>query len=448
MGEREKFGSKLGFILAASGSAVGLANLWRFPWLVGQYGGATFILVYLIFLVFLGYPLLLNEIVIGRKSQKNIVGAYKILSPKSPLYVFGLIAVLGMMLILSYYSAIAGWTLAYTVRSAIGTYSQMTSDEIGNAFGSFISNPREVFFWQFIFLVLTAIVVSKGIKNGIEKISKILMPSLFIILLILMVRSLTLDGAMEGLTFYLKPDISKISLEMIIAAMGQSFFSLSVGIGAILIYGSYLDKDVDLPYSAGMIAIFDLLVSFIGGLVIIPAVFAFGLNPDQGPGLTFITLPNVFNQMPFGQFFGSLFFLLLAFASFTTTINMMETFVAYFKDEWNITRKKAVWIIGVLVTFIMGIPSVLSFGPWADFKIFFGMDFFTAADYLVSNIVMPLGAVMMAVLSGFIWGSRNAIEEANLGAEKFKIGRWWAISVKFIAPILVVIIFLSIIGVI
>lgn len=439
MEQREKFGSKMGFILAAAGSAVGLANLWRFPWLVGKHGGALFILVYLFFLGILGYPLLLNEIVVGRKSQRSIVGAYKKLAPGKPLFILGLVAVLGMMLILSYYSAVAGWTAFYTVKSAIGGFNGMDAAQIGDAFGSFISSPWQVFGWQFLFLVLTALVVGKGIQNGIEKISKILMPGLFVILIILIFRSVTLDGAMEGLKFYLYPDFSKFSLQLLVDAMGQSFFSLSVGIGAILIYGSYLDKDVDLPFSAGMIAIFDTLVAVLGGLLIFPAVFAFGLEPGQGPGLTFVTLPNVFNQMPFGQFFGALFFLLLAFAAFTTTINMMETFVAYFRDEWNMSRMSAVWIVGVVVTFILGIPSVLSF---TETK-FFGLDFFDLADKIVSNIIMPVGAIALAVLSAWIWGSKEAIEEANTGALKFRVGKLWIFSLKFVAPILVIIVILA-----
>ena len=439
---RESFGSKMGFVLAAAGSAVGLANLWRFPWLVGTYGGATFIVVYLIILAFLGYPLLLNEVMIGRKAQRNIVGAYKILAPNTPLFYLGLVAVLGMIVILSYYSAVAGWTLAYTAKTALGTFNNLSSEEIGTSFKAFISNPQEVFIWQFLFLILTALVVNKGVEKGIEKSSKILMPFLFVLLVILAIRSLTLDGAMEGVRFYLMPDISKISLDMIIAALGQAFFSLSVGIGAMLIYGSYLKRDVDLPSSTAMVAIFDLLVAFIGGLVIIPAVFAFGLNPGEGPGLTFVTLPNVFNQMPLGMFFGTLFFLLLAFAAFTTTINMMETFVAYFKDEWGLSRQKAVWIIGVVITFIIGIPSVLSFGPWSEFTIF-GLIFFDFADYVVSNIIMPIGAIMLAVLSGWIWGTKNALDELNDGAVSFKIGYWWAFIIKYLAPILVLVILIS-----
>lgn len=443
---REQWTSKFGFIVASVGAAIGLGNVWRFPYITGKYGGAAFLVVYVLAALFIAIPLLMTEFAIGRKTQLNYTGALRKMRPGTPWYLLGLVGVAVMVLVLSFYFGIAGWTLAYVARSVTGSYVGLTPNEIAESFGKFVSNPSEVLVWQIIVTILTAYVVIKGIKNGIEKWCKILLPTLFVFIVVLAVRSLTLPGAATGLSFYLKPDFSKLNPEAILAAMGQVFFTLSVGCGNMVIYGSYLSKKDTIGGTSLTVAAGDSLAAFLMGLVIFPAVFAFGLDPTTGPVLTFITLPSIFTQMKFGMFFATLFYLLLFMAAFTSTIALLEGIVGYVVDEWRWERKKTV-IYTCIGLFILGIPSVLSFGPWSDFTPFFGKTFFDAIDFLVSNILLPGGGLIMAIFAGWVWGIKSALEEINSG-EGMKVGSWYSISIKFIAPIAILFIMLQGLGII
>jgi NSS family neurotransmitter:Na+ symporter len=350
---REQWGTRVGFIFAAVGSAVGLGNLWRFPHLTGSNGGAAFLIIYLIIIALIGITIMLSELAIGRATQLNAVGAFKKLSKKWTFV--GVMGVIAGFVILSYYSVIGGWSIGYMVRSLTGVFSGDTAE----LFGSFVSNTWEPLIWHAVFMGLTIGIVYNGIKGGIERASKIMIPALFIMLIIIIVRSLTLPGAAEGVAFYLKPDFSKVTGGTIMAALGQAFFSLSLGMGCMVTYGSYLSKKENLVSSSAIIPISDTLAAFLAGLAILPAVFAFGFDPSSGPGLMFITLPAVFAQMPLGTFFGFLFFVLVTIAALTSAISLLEVCSAYVIDEWKWSRKKTTLIMG-LVIFLLGIPSSLS----------------------------------------------------------------------------------------
>lgn len=443
---REQWSSRVGFILAAVGSAVGLGNVWRFPYITGKYGGAAFVLVYLLAVVLLGIPLMLTEFALGRNTQRNATGALRKLAPGTPWWLLGMSSVTVGVLVLSFYASVTGWTLAYVVRSVAGTYSGLTPEQVGAAFGRFLNSSAEVIFWQFLVMVLTVYVVAKGVKSGIETACKYMMPALVIMELALVVRSLTLPGAAKGLEFYLKPDFRKLSGAAVLAAVGQCFFSLNVGAGQCLIYGSYLPRGESLLGSSLWIAAGETLVALLAGLIIFPAVFAFGLSPGEGPGLTFVTLPNVFNHMPAGGFFAALFYLFLFFAAFTSTIALLEITVGYVVDEWKWSRAKAALAAGIFI-FLLGVPSSLSFGPWEGVKIFFGRNFFEFIDFLVSNLLLPIGGILYSVFAAWVWGVKPALEEINAGTGP-KVGAWWTLCSRFVVPIIVFIVMLSGLGII
>lgn len=443
---REQWGSRLGFLLAAVGSAVGLGNVWRFPYITGKYGGAAFLVVYLFAVVFMAVPLMMTEFAIGRHAQRNATGALKMIKPGTNWWLLGMSSVTIGVLVLSFYASVAGWTLAYFLRSIAGSYAGLSPDQVGAAFGGFLNRSWEVIFWQVVVMIATIYVVGRGIAGGIEKCCKFMMPSLIIVALILMIRSVTLPGAGAGLSFYLKPDFSKLTAAGILAAFGQCFFSLNVGAGQCVIYGSYLSKKESIAGNSLWIAAGDTLVAFLAGLIVFPAVFAFGLSPAEGPPLTFITLPNVFNHMPAGMFFGALFYLLLFLAAFTSTIALLEITVGYVIDEWKWPRLKAAIAAGTFI-FLLGIPSSLSFGPWGGIKILLGRNFFELVDFLVSNILLPVGAILYAVFASWIWGQAAALEEINSGTG-MKVGSWWTVCNKYIVPIVVGIMLLTGLGII
>lgn len=446
MKQSEQWASKLGFILATAGSAIGLGAIWKFPYIAGKSGGGIFLLIFLIFTVFIGLPILLAEFVIGRGSGKDAISAYRFFKPHSKWYLVGLLGMITCFILLSFYSVVGGWILLYLVEALLGNVSGISSDSYGELFNTLISNPIYAILSQFIFMIITIWVVARGIQNGIEKASKIMMPALFVAFIILIIRSLTLDNIGEGLSFFFYPDFSNLSSDTILFALGQSFFSISVGVSVMVTYSSYLSKKEDLPKSATTIVLMNVFISILAGLAIFPAVFSFGFEPTDGPGLLFIVLPAVFDQMPFGVIFLIVFLLLFLFATLTSAFSMLEIIVAAVTKGDTTKRKKVTWITGILI-FIVGIPSALSFGMLGDITIF-GHIIFDAADFLVSNILMPIGALMIAIFAAFKIPKNVLWEEMSAGSTIGKrLFASWLFLMKFIAPVAIIIVFLDVIGV-
>ncbi|KAB3534706.1 sodium-dependent transporter [Alkaliphilus pronyensis] len=439
--QRDQWGSKIGFILAAAGSAIGLGNIWKFPFMAGQNGGGAFVFLYFAILIVVGFTLMMAELTIGRHTQLSPVGAYRKLKAKWAWV--GFLGVLAGFLILSFYSVIGGWVIRYIVKALTGAFTISDPDALGGLFGAFITNPLEPLVYHAIFMALTLGIVIGGVKGGIEKYSKILMPSLFVMMILIMIRSLTLDGAMEGVKFLLLPDFSKINGGVVLAALGQVFFSLSLGMGTMITYGSYLNKDENLVDSSIQIPLLDTAIALVAGLAILPAVFAFGFNPEGGPGLLFITLPAVFSQMPLGSLFGVLFFVLVLFAALTSSISLLEVVVAYFVDEKNWDRKKSSLVFGLII-FLFGIPSSLGIGIWSDIRIIAGRDILDSVDFVASNVLLPLGGMLLCIFIGWVWGLDNAFKEVtNNGKIKFPLMNVWGFLVKWVAPIAIGIVFVQ-----
>lgn len=434
--------SRMGFILAASGSAIGLGNVWKFPYITGQNGGGAFVLVYLACIAVVGLPIMLAEFTLGRRTNLNPVGAFQAIRPDSPWVSTGFMGVLAGFLILSFYAVVGGWTLAYTVKSfshAVDHFA--TPQEAGQFFGAFIANPVEVLIYHALFMGLCIAIVIRGVESGIERACDILMPTLVLMLFGLMLRALTLPGAMEGVKFYLYPDFSKISPGVILIAMGQAFFSLSLGMGAMLTYGSYLSEKENLTSATVYVVLFDTLIALLMGMVIFPAVFAMGLEPTEGPSLVFSVLPAVFSGMPFGTVVSIIFFILLAIAALTSGISLLEVVVAYFIDQRGWPRKKAVLIMGSVI-YVLGVPSALSFGLLADVKLA-GMNFFDHIDNIASNYLLPLGGMLTAIFVGWVWGPKAALEEIEKHETRFHWGAAWTFLLRYVSPVLVAIIFLA-----
>jgi NSS family neurotransmitter:Na+ symporter len=441
--KRGLWATRMGFIMAASGSAVGLGNVWKFPYIVGENGGGAFVLVYLICIAVVGLPIMLAEFTIGRKTSLNPVGAFRQLQPSNTPWVgIGFMGVLAGFLILSFYGVVGGWTLAYVVKSLTHSLDQFTNPaDAGNFFGGFIANTGEVMFYHAVFMGLTLAIVIRGVHGGIEKACGILMPTLVVMLVILMIRSLTLDGAMGGLKFYLYPDFSKLTGQSILVAMGQAFFSLSLGMGAMITYGSYLPAKENLTSATFYVVLFDTLIALLMGLVIFPAVFAMGLEPTEGPGLVFSVLPAVFTGMPFGWVASILFFTLLAIAALTSAISLLEVVVAYFIDQKGWGRKKAVLVMGLII-FALGIPSGLSFGLMSEFKPL-GMNFFDHVDNIASNYLLPIGGMLTAIFVGWVWGTKEAHKEIERHETTFHWAGYWEFVIRYIAPIAVAVVFFA-----
>lgn len=434
--QRESWTSRMGFILAAAGSAVGLGNIWRFPYIAGTNGGAAFLLVFLAAVILIGYPLMVTEMTLGRKTHRNPIGAFKSLAPNTPWWLVGALSVFTALAILSYYSVIAGWSLSYIFKALSGFSSEMAFGEI---FTQHISGIGIPILWHAIFMLITVVVISAGVVSGIQKAAKTLMPLLFILLLTLVFRSVTLEGAGEGLKFYLSPDFSQITPQSILDAIGQAFFTLSLGMGAIITYGSYLSDKENIGDNAAYVAIFDTLIAVMAGFAIFPALFALtNVAPDAGPGLTFITLPAVFAEMPLGSFFGFIFFLLLSIAALTSAISLLETGVAWVVDEKNIPRKKAAIILGIIV-FLVGIPPVLGYSTWDGFS-FMGFDILDTYDWIANNIFLPLGGLLTSIFAGYVWKSQKVRDEANKVGGVINIGKWYGFLVKIIVPIAIILI--------
>ena len=425
---REQWGSRIGFVLAAAGSAVGLGNIWKFPYMTGTNGGAAFVFIYILMVAAVGFTVMLAEFSIGRLGAHNVVDCFaRVRSSKwSPIGWMGLIC---GIVILSYYSVIGGWTIRYFWLSFLDLMETAALGKAGEAFGGFVSNAPMVAGYQALFMLVTILVVLKGVSSGIERACKILMPALFILMLVLMARAMTLPGAMKGIEFYLKPDFSKVTASTILAAMGQAFFSLSLAAGTLITYGSYLDKKASLVRSVWQICSIDTLVALLAGFIIFPAVFAFNVEPSAGPGLTFISLPGVFAQMPAGFLWSMLFFCLLLFAALTSSISILETPVAYLMDHgWS--RRSASCVMG-LVIFLLGLPSAFSLD--GSLKIA-GKDFLDAACYLTDSILMPLGGVLICIFTGWVIHAkvRAIFEEPE---QKFAGYPLWLFFVRVVAPV-------------
>ncbi len=446
MDKHEQWTSKLGFILAAAGSAIGLGAIWKFPYMAGTNGGGIFLIFFLLMTIFIGAPILLAEFIIGRNTQKDAVMSYKHLAPKSAWPLLGYGGVIASFLILSFYSVVGGWILSYLARSFTGSLSGLTQAEYGATFESIISSPYEAVAVQFLFMLLTIWVVQGGVQQGIEKASKYMMPALFVLFIILVIRSLTLEGAMEGVEFFLKPDWSAVTGETILLALGQSFFALSVGLSVMVTYASYLSKGESLAKSAFSVVGLNIFISLLAGLVIFPAVFALGFEPEAGPGLVFVVLPAVFEQLAFGGLFLTIFLVLLLFATLTSAFSILEIIVAVLAKGNQEKRKKYSWIAGLLV-FAAGIPNALSFGVLSEVK-FFGKTFFDLADFLTSNIALPLGAFFIAIFVGYALPRKMVRQELETGTGKnpllFNI---WYFSIRYIVPVGIGIVFLQSIGI-
>ena len=447
MEQREKFSSRLGFILISAGCAIGLGNVWRFPYITGKYGGAAFVLIYLVCLFVLGLPIMAMEFSVGRASRKSVASSFRELEPKgTKWHIYSYFAMAGNYILMMFYTAICGWMIAYFFRMAKGDFVGATTEQVSQIFQNLTASPTEMLFWLIISVIIGFGVCSLGLQNGVEKITKIMMSCLLGVMLILVVRAVTLTGAGEGLKFYLMPDFAKMKeagiSNVVMAAMGQAFFTLSIGIGSMAIFGSYIDKDRSLMGESASILVLDTSVALMSGLIIFPACFAFGVNPGEGPSLVFVTLPNIFNEMAGGRIWGTLFFVFMSFAALSTVIAVFENIISFAMDLWNWTRKKAVLVNIVAVT-ILSIPCVLGFNVWSDVSILgFGiMDF---EDFMVSNNLLPLGSLvyLFFCVSKYGWGWDNFMAEVNQG-KGMKFPKWIRIYVTYILPLIVLFIFVQ-----
>ena len=443
--ERESFKSRLGFILVSAGCAIGIGNVWRFPYVAGENGGGLFVLLYLIFLVLMGIPVLTMELAVGRASRKSAVLGYKKLEkPKSKWHIHGWFCMLGCYLLMMYYTTVSGWMTSYFYKFATGTFeSGMTSEQVSGVFSQLQSNPIEMVIWMAIITILGFLVCSRGIQKGIEKVSKIMMIALLVLILVLAVNSILLSGAGEGLKFYLVPDFEKVSEigigNIVSAAMNQSFFTLSLGIAAMEIFGSYMSKDNTLPGESVKICALDTFVAITAGLIIFPACFSYGVEPDQGPALIFITLPNVFVNMAGGRIWGTLFFLFMTFACFSTIIAVFENIISFCIDMFGISRKKSV-VINAVIILIASLPCVFGFNIWSGFELF-GQNVLGMEDFLVSNILLPVGSLiyLLFCVTKFGWGFDNYLTECNTG-KGMKFARFLKPYFQFVLPVLVLIV--------
>lgn len=398
-------------------------------------------MMYLVLIFLIGIPIMMVEFAIGRRTQRNIIGAFKELSPGSVWTVVGIFGVASGFIILSFYSVIAGWSLAYIFKFLQASFTGLSPSGIEQQFLNLVSHPTIPLLWHGAFMVLTIGVVISGVAKGIERWSKILMPVLLVLLVILAARSMTLEGGREGVYWLLRPDFARLDVQTILGALGQAFFSLSLGMGAMLTYGSYLSRKENIPGSAVYIALADVAIAILAGLIIIPAVFAFGLDPEIGPPLIFITLPSVFMSMPAGNFFGALFFVLLSIAALTSAISLLEVVVAYFIDEVKWPRRMAAPLAGIAI-FLLGIPSSLSNGVLSDFLIF-GLPLLDLKDFFTSNVLLPLGGLLMVIFTGWVWGTNRAVAEVEADGRRFALAGVWTVLIRWVMPLVLAYILIS-----
>lgn len=446
--KRERLGSRLGFILLSAGCAIGIGNVWKFPYMVGQNGGGIFVLLYILSLVLFGVPIMTMEFALGRASQKSPVKMFQALQkPKQKWHLYGYVCMLGNYVLLMFYTTVSGWMLYYLYASMTGKYISMSNVEVEKLFESLLANPTTQIFCLAIIIIVGFVILGRGLQKGLEKITKIMMVSLLILMIVLAINSIFLKGGKEGLIFYLKPDLQqmqKVGLENVaIAALTQAFFTLSVGIGAMAIFGSYIDKKQALLGESMIVSVLDTVVAFSAGLIIFPACMAFGVDVNSGPKLLFITLPNVFNSLPLGQLWGSLFFLFMVFAAFSTVLAVSENIVSCCMDLFGWNRKKAC-IINTVIIFIISLPCALGFNVLSHIQPFgAGSNILDLEDFILSNILLPLGSMVFLIfcVSRYGMGWKKFMEEANTG-KGLKVKNWMYYYAKYVLPIIVLLIFI------
>ena len=441
------------FILAATGSAVGLGNIWKFPYITGANGGGAFVLVYLLCIALIGIPIMMSEVLLGRRGRQSPINTMRMLARQEgrsrAWTLLGWSGVIAGFLILSYYSVIAGWAVSYVFKAGSGDFAGKSGDAVGEIFSDFIADPGSLLFWHSLFMILTMVVVARGVKRGLEVAVRFLMPALFVILIIMVGYAMTTGEFGKGLSFLFTPDFSKLTWGWVLTAMGHAFFTLSLGMGAIMIYGSYMPHDASIAKTSIIVAVADTLVALLAGMAIFPIVFAHHLEPGAGPGLVFVTLPIAFGQMPGGLFFGTLFFILLTFAAWSSSISLIEPAVAWLVENKGLSRMKASVIAG-MATWLLGIVTVLSFNKWSFAFPFAGSKktdgLFDVIDILTSNIMLPLGGLFIALFAAWVMKRAATVEELELGDGPAY--RLWRLCVRFITPIAVIIVFLNTIGLI
>ena len=447
--KRESFGSRLGFLLVSAGCAIGIGNVWRFPYITGQNGGGIFVAFYLLFLIIMGVPVLTMELAVGRASRKSAVLAYKALEkPKSKWHIHGYVAIFGCLMLMMYYTTVSGWMLSYFFKFLTGTFTKgMDTEAVGSVFSSLLADPVEMGIWMVITVVLGFIVCSIGLEKGLERISKIMMTALLVLIIVLVVHSFTLSGAAEGIKFYLVPSVERVKdvgiFNVISAAMNQSFFTLSLGVAAMEIFGSYMSKDHTLAGESVRICALDTFVAICAGLIIFPACFSFGVEADAGPSLIFVTLPNVFVNMAGGRLWGTLFFLFMTFASFSTVIAVFENIISFCMDMFGMSRKKAS-IINCVIVLVLSLPCVLGYNVWNDLHLIGDRDVLDSEDFIVSNLLLPIGSLiyLLFCVTKWGWGFDKYIEEANTGSG-LKIAKCLKPYFMFVLPILILIILIT-----
>lgn len=445
--EREKFSSRLGFILISAGCAIGLGNVWRFPYIVGEYGGAAFVLIYLLFLVMLGLPVVVMEFAVGRASQKSAALSFEVLKPRGTKWPWGkYIAIAGNYLLMMFYTTVAGWMILYFVKMLMGDFDGLGAEQVAAQFGGMLEDPVLMMAMMVIVVLLGFSVCGMGLQNGVEKITKVMMVCLLLLMIVLAGHSMMIKGGGVGLEFYLKPDFSRVREagvgEVIFAALGQSFFTLSIGIGALAIFGSYIGKEKRLAGEAVSVLCLDTLVAFMAGLIIFPACFAYGIEPDAGPSLIFITLPNVFNHMAGGRLWGGLFFLFMSFAAMSTVIAVFQNIVSFATDLTGCTVKKAV-VCNAAAMILLSIPCVLGFNVWSGFApLGAGTNVLDLEDFLVSNNLLPIGSLVYLLFctTRYGWGFDKFLQEANAGTG-LKFPRWAKVYVSYVLPAVILLIF-------
>jgi NSS family neurotransmitter:Na+ symporter len=444
-----QWSGRLAFILAATGSAVGLGNIWKFPYIAGENGGGAFVLVYLLCIAVIGIPIMMAEVMLGRRGRRSPINTMRHLAVEenaSPHWQWlGWAGVLAGFLILSYYSVIAGWALAYVFRAGSGLFTGLTADGVQSIFSNLVSEPERLLAWHTLFMVMTMIVVARGVRSGLEKAVRLLMPALFVLLVILVGYAWNSGSFEQGVAFLFKPDFSKITADGVLIAMGHAFFTLSLGMGAIMVYGSYLPDRISIAKTSIAVSLMDTLVALMAGMAIFPIVFANDLEPGAGPGLIFQTLPIAFGHMPYGAFFGMLFFVLLVFAAWSSAISLIEPAVAWLVENRSMTRVNASVLAGI-ATWSFGLLTVFSFNIWSGFKPLADKTLFDLLDYLTANIMLPLGGLLIAVFAAWKMSRESSADELGMG-ERF----WyplWRILVRYITPVAVTIVFLRAIGII
>lgn len=447
--KREGFQSRLGFILVSAGCAIGIGNVWRFPYVAGQNGGGIFVLLYLVFLLGMGVPVLTMELAVGRASRKSAVLGYQALEkPGSKWHIHGWFCIFGCYMLMMYYTTVSGWMVSYFFKFAAGVFRPgMNAEESGAVFSELLASLGEMGIWMALTVILGFLVCSMGLRKGLERISKIMMSALLILIVVLAVHSILLSGASEGISFYLVPSLEKVKsvgiATVITEAMNQSFFTLSLGIAAMEIFGSYMTKDNSLPGEAVRICALDTFVAIMSGLIIFPACFSYGVQPDAGPALIFITLPNVFVNMAGGRIWGALFFLFMTFASFSTVMAVFENLISFCVDMFGLERKKAVLINGVIVL-IASLPCVLGYNVWSSLRLIGGRDVLDSEDFIVSNLLLPIGSLvyLLFCVTRFGWGFDRYLEECNQG-EGLKFSKKLKPYFRFVLPVLIIVIIIQ-----